>query len=269
MIRNEEATQSIGMTHVKRLSPPPRPELDQPWALASPPGRENLVQSIRYDELLLEQVIHGARPPTISIQRHQQCLVATVRESRLANFARATQQLAAAGWPVAVRCTGGSCVPQGPGVLNLALIHPKVRGWTLEDGYRLLCWLLSQLVESYGLSAEPGEVPGSFCDGRYNLQVEGRKLVGTAQRWAGSRKTQGGILAHACLLVDLDLAQATGKINHLYRLCNHPQRFDPETCCSLRDCLPQSEQSTAAFVAGVEKRLTGLAGAYFGIPGHA
>ena len=64
----------------------------------------------------------------------------------MSNFEAAQQVLAAQGWPVIVRCTGGSCVPQGPGVINLAVIHPKVKGWHLEDGYQLLCALLREFL---------------------------------------------------------------------------------------------------------------------------
>ena len=235
----------------------------QPWCRVSPPLAKNIRESIDFDRQLLDQVIHAERSPTISIQQHPQSLTVTVRESKFPNFPAATVELAAAGWPVAVRCTGGAAVPQGPGVLNLALVHPKLRGWTLEDGYQLLCEILSRLLAEYGLTAEQGEVPGAFCDGLYNLQVKGQKLVGTAQRWAGSRQTHGGILAHACLLVDLDLVEATERINQLYRLCGQTEQFIPETCCSLRDFLPPSELSRAAFVAEVEQRLAKLVDAYF------
>jgi lipoate-protein ligase A len=157
-------------------------------------------------------------------------------------------------------------VPQGPGVINLAIIHPKVRGWSLEAGYLLLCDLLRRLLAEYGLQAENGEVPGSFCDGRYNLQVGGRKLVGTAQRWAGGSRESAAVLSHACLLVDLDLVEATEKINALYSMCDNPQRFSPDACTSLRECcgsLP--EMSTNALTADVEQRLLSLCKGFFNI----
>ncbi len=240
---------------------------DQPWALKIFDGCGDLTRQVTFDELLLAQVSNGDVGPCLCIKRDPRCLVTTVRESRMANFDAACQELSAQGWPVVVRCTGGSCVPQGPGVINFALIHPKVRGWSLDDGYELLCNLLTSFLTSYGLVATVGEVPGSFCDGRYNLQVGGQKLVGTAQRWAGGSRDNAAVLAHACLLVDLDLVEATEKINTLYSLCGNSQRFTPEACTTLRDCLGGTgQQSCEEFMADVEQRLTALAAAYFNIP---
>ena len=241
---------------------------DQPWSVEKFVGKEELDKQVNFDELLLEKVGSGELGPCLYINSTPCCLVATVRESRMSNFEVAQQVLAAQGWPVVVRCTGGSCVPQGPGVINLAVIHPKVKGWHLEDGYLLLCALLRELLADYGLDATTGEVPGSFCDGNYNLQVGGQKLVGTAQRWAGGGRDTAAVLAHACLLVDMDLVEATGKINILYNCCDNPQQFLPHACLSLRDCLgPRTSQTTEAFVAEVRQRLLLMTKQFFNISG--
>jgi octanoyl-[GcvH]:protein N-octanoyltransferase len=239
---------------------------EQPWALKSFDEQGDLTQQVTFDELLLKQVINGESGPSLYIKRNPRCLVATVRESRMANFEAARQELSVQGWPVIVRCTGGTCVPQGPGVINLSVIHRKVRGWSLEEGYKLLCDLLTSFLASYDLVATTGEVPGSFCDGRYNLQVGGQKLVGTAQRWTGGSRENAAVLAHACLLVDMDLVEATEKINRLYRVCGNPQQFIPEACTTLRDCLGGGgRHSSEEFMEEVEQRLTALVKDYFNI----
>jgi lipoate-protein ligase A len=243
-------------------------QFEQPWSLKNFSGQGGLSQHVTFDELLLSQVISGESGPCLCIKSDPRCLVTTIRESRMSNFDVARQELAAQGWPVVVRCTGGACVPQGPGVLNLSVIHPKVHGWSLEDGYGLLCELLTSFLKSYGLAPTTGEVPGSFCDGRFNLQVGGRKLVGTAQRWAGGSRQNAAVLAHACLLVDLDLVEATEKINTLYRICGNSQQFIPEACTTLHDCLGEDGQkSSTEFMAGVEQRLTLLVKDFFKISG--
>ena len=237
-----------------------------PWSVIKLDDKGDLAKQVTFDEILLEKVGSGEIGPCLYINSTPRCLVATVRESRMSNFKAAQQVLAGQGWPVVVRCTGGSCVPQGPGVINLAVIHPKVKGWHLEDGYQLLCSLLRELLAEYGLDATTGEVPGSFCDGSYNLQVGGQKLVGTAQRWAGGSRESAAVLAHACLLVDIDLVEATEKINSLYRLCDNPQQFLPQACTTLRDCLgTMTSQTTEAFVAEVEQRLLLMAKEFFNI----
>lgn len=243
-----------------------RLHFDRPWSLQNGLQHDDPLQRVLFDEKLLAQVSSGVLGPCLSIGRGGRCLVATVRESRMDRFAEASQALYAEGWPVLTRCTGGSCVPQGPGVLNLSIVHPRIKGWTLEDGYQLLCLLLSRLLASYGLLATSGDVPGSFCDGRYNLQVGQQKLAGTAQRWAGGSRDQAAVLAHACLLVDLDLFEATEKINTLYELCGQPRRFLPKACATLRECLGGDQSlSQADFMAEVEARLTALVRDFFQI----
>ncbi|MCK4507065.1 MAG: hypothetical protein KAU27_00890 [Desulfuromonadales bacterium] len=241
-------------------------QFDQPWTVKKFDEHGDLARRITSDELLLEQVIKGESGPCLCIKRDPRCLVTTVRESRMSDFEAASLELSAQGWPVIVRCTGGACVPQGPGVINLSVIHRKIRGWSLDNGYKLLCDLLTSFLASYGLVATTGEVPGSFCDGRYNLQIGGQKLVGTAQRWAGGSRENAAVLSHACLLVDMDLVEATEKINTLYRLCGNPQQFIPEACTTLRDCLGAvGQQSTTEFMEEVEQRLTALVKDYFNI----
>lgn len=243
-----------------------RLQFSAPWQLIRPEPITDPQASIRFDEGLLHKVGRSEIAPCICIKSAPRCLVVTRREARMANFTAASAVLAAEGWPVVVRSSGGACVPQGPGMINLSLIHPRIKGWTLEHGYLLLCDLLNRLLRSYGIEAETGEVPGSFCDGRYNLQSGGKKLVGTAQRWAGGNRTQAAVLAHACLLVDLDLVEVTDRINQLYRLCNHPQRFEPAACTTLRLAQqPSSPLSSEAFVASVEQRFAALLSEAFAI----
>lgn len=185
---------------------------------------------------LLDRLARGEGATTGYLVRHPRCLVVTRREASFAGFDRARRVLAAEGWPLAVRASGGSCVPQGPGMINVGLVFPRPPGWSLEHGYRLICDLLTDWLQTFGIKATPGEVPGSFCDGRYNLQVAGRKLVGTAQRVGGAAGRQA-VLVHACILNDVDVIEATEAVNRFYRLCGQKKRFDPHACTSLKTLL--------------------------------
>lgn len=227
------------------------------WRLQRMPVSGDVAERIGYDTRQLEPVGQKIVPSFLGVGRAPRCLVASRREARLPGFDRARQMLVEKGWPVVVRPTGGTCVPQGPGMLNFSLVHPKLPGWQLEDGYRLICALLQQFLAEYGLQADIGEVTGAFCDGRYNLQVEDRKLVGTAQRWAGGNRRQAAVLVHACLLVDMDLVEATDRVNDLYRACGQPTIFHPGACTTLRDCLDTASGGDD-LVAEAEQRLIDL-----------
>lgn len=203
--------------------------------------------AISEDERWLGEFASLNEHSVLRVWHCNQSLIATPKESRMDGFKQAQQTLGRAGWPIHVRRTGGSCVPQGPGVLNFSMIYGDKDGLDIEDSYLLLCKPLLAFLSQLGLSAGYGSVPGSFCDGRYNLQIQGRKVVGTAQRRRKDAKTGTCyILAHACILVDLDLAEATGKINELYRLGGSSTRFEEQACTTLVDALSKQNSSAPA-----------------------
>jgi lipoate-protein ligase A len=89
---------------------------------------------------------------------------------------------------VQVRASGGGLVPQGAGRVEpepgLARGIGRAGGPSGTDAiYRALCDALAAALARLGVAASPQPVEGSFCDGRFNLAVGGRKLVGTAQAW--------------------------------------------------------------------------------------
>lgn len=114
-----------------------------------------------------------------------------------AGFAAAMSRSATRGWPVVLRPTGGGAVPQGPGIDNLALAFDAARGVTIDDVYRLLVRVLTRAIDARLVA---GDTPGSFCDGAWNLSCDGRKIVGTAQRWRPLKSGARRVLAHALIL---------------------------------------------------------------------
>ncbi|WP_168797849.1 lipoyl protein ligase domain-containing protein [Pacificoceanicola onchidii] len=115
-------------------------------------------------------------------------------------FAEAAEASRQRGWPVHLRPTGGGIVPQGPGVVNLALAFNAPKDFNIEDSYRLFTQVIIDGYGAHGALMHPGETPGSFCDGAWNLSVAGRKLVGTAQRWRPVRGGRPRVLVHALIL---------------------------------------------------------------------
>ncbi|WP_428423719.1 lipoyl protein ligase domain-containing protein [Methylibium sp.] len=134
---------------------------------------------------------------------------------RFERFEAACESFTDQGLPVQVRCSGGGLVPQGPGMVNLSLAwrtHASM-GAAAEAVYVALCRLLQASTATFGIVAAPQAVSGSFCDGRYNLAVNGRKVAGTAQYWRRASASEQIVLAHACLLVDADLETLTRHAN--------------------------------------------------------
>lgn len=142
-------------------------------------------------------------------------LVVPASYRRFERFEAMCERFEALGWPVAVRRSGGGLVPQGPGMLNwsLAWRTPCAMGQAMEAVYEGLCGMLQDALRPFGIDAAPQAVVGSFCDGRYNLAVGGRKVAGTAQYWQRISATEHVVLAHACLLVEADLTTLVRRAN--------------------------------------------------------
>ena len=120
----------------------------------------------------------------------------------------------AAAGELQVRSSGGGLVPQGPGVWNLSLVWATGSATPVDTTavYLALCAELAAAFATLGIAATPQPVTGSFCDGRFNLAVNGRKLVGTAQAW---RRMAGQpvVLAHAVIVVDAEPWRLTDRAN--------------------------------------------------------
>jgi hypothetical protein len=153
---------------------------------------------------------------------------------RLPNWAAACAASAAAGWPVQVRSSGGGLVPQGPGVLNLSIAWASASATPRDTDaiYQALCQRLAAAFAQWGVLAVPQGVDGSFCDGRFNLAFEGRKLVGTAQSWRRVAHIPV-VLAHAVILVDCDTQALTARANAFEAAAGSPRRYRADALTSL------------------------------------
>ena len=126
-----------------------------------------------------------------------------------------------------IRATGGTVVPQGKGTANLTLFtrhreHPGIRKF-----YTDWCAALAEGFETLGLTTTVGPCEGSFCDGEFNLLLDGRKLVGTAQRWGRARDGSTIGHHHAVVMMGADPAVLCRRVDALYRQAGFPDRADP------------------------------------------
>ncbi|MEJ8867310.1 lipoate--protein ligase family protein [Pseudomonas jessenii] len=173
-------------------------------------------------------------------QPSDRALVMPRRLNRLPGFEAACEVSAAAGWPVLLRETGGEPVPQSASTINIALVYapPRSEGDLnrIETGYHRLCDPICQLLDELGGTSSLGEIEGAFCDGRFNVNLDGRKMVGTAQRW---RQSQGGQrpvgLVHGAMLIDNERASMVAAVNRFNEACDLEQRVRAESHIALHE----------------------------------
>lgn len=191
----------------------------------------------------LERVHAGDTDCALLLWRPQDAaLVMPRRLERLDGFACAAATCAELGWPVALRDTGGEPVPQSPAVLNVALAWAVPTGEAeqhrIENAYRRLCDPLCEWLLELGLAPDLGAVEGAFCDGRFNVTLAGRKLVGTAQRWRKrSRDGRHVALAHGAILMENRREEMVAVVNAFYRDCALDARCRAASHVALEECV--------------------------------
>ena len=196
---------------------------------------------LKAEQDLLASVCAGEREAGVLFwQPTDRALVMPKRLARLPGFESASVELAASGWPILLRETGGEPVPQSASTVNIALVYAPPRSvgdqGRIETAYRRLCQPICDLLTELGGIASLGEIEGAFCDGRFNVNLNGRKLVGTAQRW---RQSQGGQrpvgLVHGALLLDDERESMVASVNRFNELCLLEQRCRADSHIALHE----------------------------------
>jgi lipoate-protein ligase A len=193
-------------------------------------------ERLALEQTLLEEHAVSDRPRSVLLWECERALIVSQVDALLPGFEGAARASADVGWPVTVRKTGGSAVAIGPGVLNFSVIE-SWRGTppALAHGFDLVCAPIIRALAQLGVTGTIGAAPGSFCDGEYNVLVDGRKIAGTAQRRT-KRGDGGALLAHALILIDADPAELTGAVQSFYGRAGGGRQFDARVVTSLDRC---------------------------------
>lgn len=169
---------------------------------------------------LLDRVVKDPSERHVLFWRSNQALVAPRSLVRKPGFTAAAERLTAEGWPVHVRKTGGDVTPQGPGIVNVTLVYAR-DGINVDETYDSLCRPMEQAL---GERASRGWNDGAFCDGAYNVQWDGLKFAGTAQRFRRCLdRRKMAVLSHALMLFLPPSDEAILRINHFLEAVSEPR----------------------------------------------
>lgn len=180
----------------------------------------------------------------------EQSLVTTRTYARMSGFDMARTLSANAGWPVFVRGSGGTTVVHRAGILNVSLFKvTEGTGPTIDDAYEDLIELLIIAHAQLGLEAYTGRVRGSYCDGRYNLCVGGRKIAGTScqVRHGCFKHVQ---LAHASIVVEGEIMHDLDAISRFENALGIFNEYDPESHRTVASALKELSDDRGQTYAG-------------------
>ena len=160
-------------------------------------------------------------------------------------------------WLLQARKTGGAPVPQCPGIINLSHLYlwSNDTPYSITQAYENLCTVLHVFFRQFNLVSQAHATEFSYCDGDYNINVNGKKIVGTAQRVI--LKKGGGkiVLVQAFILIDVILDEIVKPVNLCYQLSDKTERVKAQVHTALfehiieRPTIEQLyQQLTQAFV---------------------
>lgn len=162
------------------------------------------------------------------------------------------------GWKLFSRKTGGAPVPQVPGIINLSHIYhwPDDQPYDIKKAYLDLCTTLSAFFKQLNVDVNVHATPHSYCDGEYNLNIAGQKVVGTAQRILLKKGGGKVVLAQACILINVDVNHIVEPVRLCNQLCNQEGDIRPDVHTPLFAHITERpsvdslfQQLTSAFLA--------------------
>ncbi len=159
--------------------------------------------------------------------------------------------LEAIGWELVSRKTGGAPVPQLPGIINVSHIYhwDETSPYDIHLAYQRFCLALTHFLASFGLKAEIHATPNSYCDGDYNLNINDKKIVGTAQRVLLKKCGGKVVLAQACIIIDTMIDTLVAPVIYCNQECGHNTLIEANAHTALFDHIETRPNSDALFQA--------------------
>jgi lipoate-protein ligase A len=189
---------------------------------SAPPDGSGLADVYAWEERRINAMRQGLADPLSYVWVPETSISLSRREAARLDWETYSHE------PIGIRRTGGTAVPQGPGTANITLFTRHDSAPDITSFYEEMCAALQNGFETLGLHTTIGARPGSFCDGDYNILLDGKKLAGTAQRWCRAKNGQTLGCHHVVVLTGGDPASLCRRIEILYEFSGLPEHYDPD-----------------------------------------
>ncbi|MHA7269189.1 lipoate--protein ligase family protein [Arthrobacter sp. HLT1-20] len=185
---------------------------------------------------LLARVKTGEQSNMLRLYRPEPTVAFGQRDTRLDGFGYAEQVSREHGFVPAVRKAGGRAAAYHQGTLvvdHLQREDDAIAGAKARFGF--FGDLFTEALQSLGVAAAVGEIPGEYCPGEYSVYGSGPagriKLVGTAQR-----VVSGAWLFSSVIVVE-DSAPIRSVLTGTYAALG--LEWDPATAGAAQDLVPE------------------------------
>lgn len=148
---------------------------------------EELLHSFAIDDTILNSLTKGSMgfPAVLHFWPTAPAVFLGMVDTKLTKLSAAAKYLHHSQYTPIVRPAGGLAVVSGPGIINFTLLLNAKDRLSIDDAYEVMVELLNRVVNPFGFQAETGEVATSYCPGKYDVSIQGKKIAGLAQRRIG------------------------------------------------------------------------------------
>lgn len=144
-------------------------------------------------------------PPTV---------ILGLQDQRLHNLKGGMLRLSEKNHLYYVRNSGGLGVVTDSGILNFTLFLPNKNIITIDQAYEKMHQIMQ---EAFSNKIETGEITHSYCPGKYDLSIDGKKIAGISQRRSGK-----AVAIMAYISVTGNQKKRSQLMKDFYEISNYP-----------------------------------------------
>lgn len=156
------------------------------------------MQSFAFDDTFSESVGKDLSCNVVRTWIHQHTVILGIHDSRLPLLSEGIRYLTdEAGYNAIVRNSGGLGVVLDQGVINISLIFKGQTETTIDEAFTVMYLLICKMFEDEDVNIDTHEIEHSYCPGKFDLSINGKKFAGISQR-----RVRGGIAVQIYLCVE-------------------------------------------------------------------
>ncbi|MGW8118548.1 lipoate--protein ligase family protein [Staphylococcus xylosus] len=170
------------------------------------------MQSFAFDDTFSESVGKDLSCSVVRTWVHQHTVILGIHDSRLPYLQDGIRYLTEErGYNAIVRNSGGLGVVLDQGVLNISLIFKGKHDITIDEAFSVMYLLIAKMFEDEDVEIATHEITRSYCPGKFDLSINGRKFAGISQR-----RVRGGIAVQIYLCVEGDGSERAEMMQSFY-----------------------------------------------------
>ncbi|MDT3959155.1 lipoate--protein ligase family protein [Staphylococcus kloosii] len=156
------------------------------------------MQSFAFDDTFSESVGREESSNVVRTWIHQHVVILGIHDSRLPFLSDGIRYLTdEQGYNAIVRNSGGLGVVLDQGILNISLIFKGKTETTIDEAFSVMYLLVAKMFEDEDVDIATHEIERSYCPGKFDLSINGKKFAGISQR-----RVRGGIAVQVYLCVE-------------------------------------------------------------------